>query len=89
VRGDRQLLLPAAPAGGAERFGGWPGIAYLRLHGSPRTYWSVYEGPELEAWARQVRALPCTAEAWCILDNTAGGGALGNALSLDACLRHR
>ena len=27
----------------AARPGGWPGLAYFRLHGSPRTYWSSYE----------------------------------------------
>lgn len=77
------------PAAGAERFGGWPGIAYLRLHGSPRRYWSVYGDAELDAWALRVRALPGTVEAWCILDNTAGGGALGNALAMRRRLEHR
>jgi len=77
------------PAAGAGRFGGWSGLAYLRLHGSPRRYWSVYEEPQLEAWATQIQALPRDVAAWCILDNTAGGGALGNALAMHARLRYR
>jgi uncharacterized protein YecE (DUF72 family) len=84
-----RVAADPAPAGGAGRFGGWPGLAYLRLHGTPRMYWSVYEEPQLQEWAKQVRGLQRALEAWCILDNTAGGGAIGNALALDACLKHR
>src|SRR5688500_17054267 len=30
---------------------GWPGVAYFRLHGSPRTYWSRYEESDIEELA--------------------------------------
>src|SRR6476661_3262070 len=33
---------------GADRPGGWQGIVYYRLHGSPRKYWSAYEHAFLE-----------------------------------------
>jgi uncharacterized protein YecE (DUF72 family) len=62
--------------------GGWGGVVYYRLHGSPRRYWSVYEDERLETWARSLAALPKRMQAWCIFDNTAGGGAIGNAQRL-------
>lgn len=62
--------------------GGWAGIVYYRLHGSPRRYWSVYEKERLETWARSLAALPKRVQAWCIFDNTAGGGAIANAQQL-------
>ena len=60
--------------------GGWPGLAYYRLHGAPRTYYSPYEPPELDALARRIRAH--AEPVWCIFDNTASGAAAGNALEL-------
>jgi uncharacterized protein YecE (DUF72 family) len=63
--------------------GGWPGLVYLRLHGSPRVYYSSYERAVLEALALRMRAaLDEAEEAWCIFDNTASGAATGNALDL-------
>jgi len=71
----------------AAQPGGWVGAArdgrggtvYLRLHGSPRRYWSSYETESLRHWHAQLAAYP-KAEAWCIFDNTASGAALANAL---------
>ena len=51
---------------------------YVRLHGSPRIYYSTYD----EAYLDQVAAYLRQHDGWCILDNTASGAALGNALSL-------
>jgi uncharacterized protein YecE (DUF72 family) len=63
--------------------GGWPEVAYVRLHGSPRIYWSSYDDAYLDALARRLRALGERArEVWCIFDNTASGAAAGNALAL-------
>jgi uncharacterized protein YecE (DUF72 family) len=64
--------------------GGWPQLVYLRLHGTPRTYYSTYEPPLLDALAqRLLRAAGDEArEAWCIFDNTASGAATANALQL-------
>jgi uncharacterized protein YecE (DUF72 family) len=60
--------------------GGWDGLAYWRLHGAPRVYWSAYDPAFLSALAIHLaaRATPC----WCIFDNTARGAATGNALEL-------
>lgn len=59
--------------------GGWRGLAYFRLHGSPRIYWSRY-GAALAEWLERARS--ATGEAWMILDNTAGGEATRDALAL-------
>jgi uncharacterized protein YecE (DUF72 family) len=70
----------------ASEPGGWLGpgqaVVYYRLHGSPRTYWSVYTLAQIERWARSLLALPRGSQAWCIFDNTAGGGAIENALQM-------
>ena len=63
--------------------GGWPGIAYYRLHGSPRIYWSSYTDAYIERLAARLRAhADAGTPAWCIFDNTASGAAAANALTL-------
>ena len=70
--------------------GGWPQRVYLRLHGSPRVYYSAYEPAVLQALAeRLLRAQAEGAEVWCIFDNTASGAAAGNALELQRLLEER
>jgi len=69
--------------------GGWPGTVYYRLHGSPRKYWSIYERERLKRWAQELAALPRATLVWCVFDNTAAGGAAGNALQLLAMLGGR
>ncbi len=67
--------------------GGWTGLAYWRLHGSPRMYWSSYPEPALDALAAQLRSAAARADAvWCIFDNTTSGAAAANALDLLARL---
>ncbi|HEU5135907.1 MAG TPA: DUF72 domain-containing protein [Steroidobacteraceae bacterium] len=63
--------------------GGWPGLAYFRLHGSPRTYYSSYQDDYLDVLMDKLRALQHRRiPTWCIFDNTASGAATGNALSV-------
>jgi uncharacterized protein YecE (DUF72 family) len=59
--------------------GGFDGLVYYRLHGSPRTYYSAYT-PEYLATLAQ--SLPVGVDAWVIFDNTASGAAIHNALEL-------
>lgn len=66
---------------GAALPGGWPGIVYYRQHGSPRTYYSRYEPPEIAALAVRLDRSSAP-ERWCIFDNTAAGAAAENALEL-------
>lgn len=67
--------------------GGWPNQVYLRLHGSPRVYYSAYEASVLQALAARMRQAEAEgAEVWCIFDNTASGAAAADALALQALL---
>jgi uncharacterized protein YecE (DUF72 family) len=89
VRQIGRVAADPAPDPTGSRPGGWDGIAYWRLHGSPRKYWSVYESERLRSWAVEMLALPRPTEAWCIFDNTAGGGAVRNALDFAALVTHK
>lgn len=66
---------------GAETPGGWAGLLYIRLHGSPRVYVSDYDPGALGRVAALLAGAGDT-PAWCIFDNTGAGHALGNALQL-------
>ena len=82
VAADPARVPEAAVPGGA------PELAYFRLHGSPRVYWSRYDEAWLDRLADQMReAARTSTDVWCIFDNTAGGAALPNALELVARLR--
>jgi len=79
-----RVAADPARASGLERPGGWPGLVYYRLHGSPRTYWSRYDAVFIDALARSIGSLPASVEAWCMFDNTASGAAIENAHQLRA-----
>jgi uncharacterized protein YecE (DUF72 family) len=81
-----RVAADPAPAPGADRPGGWTGLVYYRLHGSPRKYWSKYEPAYIEKLAAEIAAVPASIDVWCVFDNTAGGAALENALELRALL---
>jgi uncharacterized protein YecE (DUF72 family) len=67
----------------ASHPGGWPGLVYIRLHGSPKVYYSAYSPEAVAATARRLHAAPSEAgNRWCIFDNTAVGEATGQALDL-------
>lgn len=63
-------------------------IVYLRLHGSPVIYRSVYDDAYLEQLAQWI-ALQCEVglRVWCVFDNSASGAAFGNALRLQSLIR--
>jgi uncharacterized protein YecE (DUF72 family) len=79
----------AIDANGIPRPGGWPGLTYFRLHGSPRTYYSQYESAVLENVAKASQPLAATQSQWVIFDNTALGHAFGDAVELQQMLRRR
>jgi len=83
--GSRVARVAADPAivPAAATPGGWRGLAYYRLHGSPEMYASAYSETYLDALAQQISP---TAPAWCIFDNTALGAATTDALGLMARL---
>lgn len=76
-----------APVAAAAVPGGWSRVAYYRLHGSPRMYYSAYGDERLTRLASELRGRLRTAEIWCIFDNTAAGAATMNALDLLEQLR--
>ena len=77
--------VAASPAIGPEaaRPGGWNGLAYFRLHGTPAMYRSSYEQEALEQQRDSILgARAAGAQCWTIFDNTASGAAMPNALQL-------
>ena len=78
----RVLADPVRHEGGRWP-GGWDRLVYLRLHGSPRMYYSPYPPALLRRLAaRMDLAARDGAEVWCIFDNTASGAATADALLL-------
>lgn len=77
-----RVAADPARAEGAGNPGGWRGLTYFRLHGSPKMYWSAYDPAFLRGMAATLQRE--RGPTWCILDNTAKGHALGDALALSA-----
>jgi uncharacterized protein YecE (DUF72 family) len=81
VAADPARVPAAAEPGGARD------LVYHRLHGSPRMYYSSYDGDYIRTLAARLHSDAAMArEVWCIFDNTASGAAAGNALALLAAL---
>ena len=82
-----QVAADPALSPAAARPGGWGGLAYYRLHGSPTIYRSPYSPQYLDALARTLAGhLAAGTPVWCIFDNTAEGAAAADALGLLARL---
>ena len=87
LRVARAAADPAIVAAAAVP-GGWLGLPYWRLHGSPALYRSSYGDEAIDAYARRIHiATDERTEPWCVFDNTAAGAATGNALSLKTRLQ--
>ncbi len=76
VAADPACVPSAKEPAGDER------LAYFRLHGSPRMYFSSYDEGYLNGLALQIGKLRKEREVWCVFDNTGGGSATQNALQL-------
>ncbi len=86
---DREVARVAADPAlhpGAEAPGGWRGLSYYRLHGSPKVYYSSYDADALAALEGRLARDEAVA-IWCVFDNTASGAAASNALALRATHR--
>lgn len=84
LEGLRVARVGADPARyeGAGEPGGWRGLGYWRLHGSPVMYRSSYVD-RIGRYAEALRAeVGAGRETWCIFDNTASSAATNDALSL-------
>jgi uncharacterized protein YecE (DUF72 family) len=71
------------PAAGG--IGGELGLAYYRLHGAPRMYYSSYDCAFLDRLAAKIVGAAAR-EVWCIFDNTASGAATANARAMQSRL---
>ena len=77
-----RVAADPAPVAASGDPGGWNGLAYFRWHGTPRTYYSDYDEAALAALRLRLGQSASHVPTWCILDNTAAGAALGNAMAL-------
>lgn len=84
LRQSKVARVAADPARheGAGEPGGWRGLSYWRLHGSPVMYRSSY-ADRIAAYASTIEeAVASNCDAWCIFDNTASSAATSDALAL-------
>jgi uncharacterized protein YecE (DUF72 family) len=71
-----RVAADPAPVPAAAEPGGSDHLVYLRLHGSPRIYYSAYPPEELTRVTRVLEERAARGiSAWCIFDNTALGAA--------------
>ena len=77
-----RVAADPAPVPAAAEPGGWMEPVYLRLHGSPRMYYSPYDEHYLDALAIRLLQFARSATVWCMFDNTALGAATPDALGL-------
>ncbi|PWC77956.1 DUF72 domain-containing protein [Azospirillum sp. TSH64] len=82
-----RVAADPAPVPGAGEPGGWDGLRYWRLHGSPVMYRSAYEPAVLDALAERLAAEAALRPVWCVFDNTADFHAVDDALATMARLR--
>ena len=74
-----RVAADPAPVVAAAEPGGWSGLTYHRLHGSPRMYYSDYPAGFLTTLAERLTQAASDGPTWCIFDNTADGFATPNA----------
>ena len=83
-----RVAADPAPVARAAWPGGWTGLVYRRLHGSPHMYYSGYSADDLARIAATMRDPAASGgESWCIFDNTALGEAMHDALALSRSLQ--
>lgn len=75
-------------ASNGDQPGGWEGLAYYRLHGSPRVYYSSYSEDYLRSLLHKLEGAAQVGPVWCIFDNTASGAAMENALWMLKQIQH-
>ena len=82
LRRVARVAADPAPVAGAGESGGWAGLRYTRLHGSPEMYRSAYDAKTIARHAQG--AADAGVESWTIFDNTMVGAATLNALEMRA-----
>jgi uncharacterized protein YecE (DUF72 family) len=88
---ERQVARVAAdpqPHPDAEHPGGWRRLAYYRLHGSPKMYYSPYSDEDIIQIAGKLRRSDMEGtRTWCTFDNTAEFAATANVLTTVVLVR--
>jgi uncharacterized protein YecE (DUF72 family) len=85
LRENRIARVAADPARvpAASEPGGFAELVYLRLHGSPRIYYSAYSREQLDGVAKLLAEKAALhISTWCIFDNTALGAATADAATV-------
>jgi uncharacterized protein YecE (DUF72 family) len=83
-----RVAADPAPVPGASDPGGWRGLSYYRLHGSPKIYYSPYSDEALSTiTARILDDRAQGRSVWCIFDNTAEFAATGDALTVRTAIQ--
>lgn len=83
---DVARVVPDPPVVATDLAGNAETFLYLRLHGSPKVYYSSYDADEIARYRARLDA--ASPDSWCIFDNTAAGAALPNALAMLDCDPH-
>jgi len=79
-----RVAADPAMAPAAALPGGWRGLHYWRLHGSPVRYRSSY-ADRIAAFGEALTSADADAtERWCIFDNTASSAAIADAVALQS-----
>lgn len=76
-----RVAADPAPVTGADSPGGYAGLAYHRLHGSPRKFYDAYGADYVAGLAEQLRAAAEPTDTWCIFNNTANESGFEDALA--------
>ena len=83
-----RVAADPARAPAAASPGGWHGLSYYRLHGSPKVYYSSYSPEFIAALADRIKEQSIAgSDVWVIFDNTTLGAATRNALDLAEAVR--
>jgi uncharacterized protein YecE (DUF72 family) len=77
-----RAAVDPAPDLRAATPGGFGGLAYFRLHGSPVIYESAYGDQRLGVLAQTLADSAQARPTWCVFDNTKFGAATTDALAL-------
>jgi len=74
--GISRVTADPPPVPEATSRAAWPPVAYFRLHGWPRMYWSRYDENAIATLAAAIGSISTAPQVWCVFDNAASGAAI-------------
>jgi uncharacterized protein YecE (DUF72 family) len=78
-----RVIVDPAKVPEAANPGGWEGLAYYHLRGTPRTHYSTYPYEFLSDLATSIADRHPEGESWVIFDHVSPAAAARNAITLD------